>query len=427
MRAREFSRVITEKASIIPGDPNSDPLFSLKSAIAHKIKDLPNTPEVKDQLKEIEDALAHLDSGKKRRGSAEDELDTWKDEDVRAAKSMLARYLVSMNAPYQDKIDMLKLWKQTGLINVEFITSPNGMVGIDKVVKRYGNNLAIQEMSNDLLTVDSMGVGKGEFMLRVMSPIIRKPKKGDLEIVGMGTLEVKTNNENAARMADRNVKPTTEYHNKSLAFTKKYGRYWIPDQTKPEVSLDPITPQKANSAANNTQSTNNQQDTQTPITPQGSVAEGRPKGPAKAPPPKKIKPFSKTGINLGQMLGLYQKVPVELKNDFLNDLKSLVEEIFPEKKDLVPNIISAVANNKIGPALQYWSRAAVLNYMAHKDNIGILFIDLKASPTSFTFFNSVEELTKAGLRLHAKTPYVISGDYQNLYPPVAIQTTTQIQ
>jgi hypothetical protein len=429
MRAKEFLRLIIEKAEKtagIPGDPSTDPLYSLKATIAHKIKDLPDTPEVKDQLEDIEDALKHLDTGKKRRTSAEDELGTWKDEDVQTAKSMLARYIVSMNSPFHAKMEMLKLWKESGLINVGIITHPNGMVGIDKVVKRYSKNPAIQEMANDLLKIDSMGVGKGEFMLRVMSPKITKPSKGDLEIIGLGNLEVKTNNENAARFADRNVRPTSEYQNKASAFVKKYGRYWIAREPQQEVEpqQQPIQQQKIQ--PQNTQQSVPQQGPLEPIQPQGSMAEATTR--KKTKPPINEKPFAKAGINLGQITGLYEKIPQNLKKEYLEDLKDIIENIFPQKQELAPHIVAAVASGNVGQALQYWSRASVLNYMANKDNIGVLFIDLKASPVTFTFFDSVENLTAAGLRLHARsTAYVISTDYQNLYPPVNIQTTTQVQ
>lgn len=418
MRSREF---ILEKTISIPGDPTRDPLYSLKSAIAHKIKELPDTPEVKDQLEEIEDALKHLDTGKKRRGSAEDELGTWNDLDVQSAKSMLARYIVSMNAPYQAKVRMLDLWKAKGLINVDLITKPNGMVGINQVVKGYDKNPAIQEMANDLLMVDSMGVGKGEFMLRVMSPQITKPEKnkGDLGIKGLGTLEVKTNNENAARMSDRNVKPTIEYQGLASTFVRKYGRYWITDE--PQSNLQ----QPQQSLQQKIVKSPPEQATQAP---QNSVAEARTINPAKIKPPVNIKPFAKAGINLGQIQGLYQKIPADLKKEYITDLKNLIENIFPKVPEMAPNIVSAIASSNAGQAKQAWSRASVLNYMAYKEDIGILFIDLTSNPVTFTFFNNVEGLTAAGLRLHARgTAYVISGDYQNLYPPVTIQATSQVQ
>jgi hypothetical protein len=434
MRAKEFLRLITEKMAnpgqSVPGDPKLDPLYGLKLAIASKIKDLPDTPEVKDQLEDIDDALKHLDTGKKRRGAAEDELGTWSDEDVKEAKSMLARYIVSMNAPMTAKLSMLELWKAQGLINVKAITAPNGIVPISKVVKGYTKNPAIKEMADDLLKVDSMGVGKGEFMLRVMSPQITKPDTGDLLVKGLGKLEVKTNNQNAARMYDRNVKPTEKYAGLAEAFRQKYEQYWMPSEQTPMQT--PVPTNNINQTQQQpVQQTQQQQPAQqnlNPIQPQGTLEHrGKAKGPvrAKAPVEKKTKGFSKTGINLPQIVELYKKVPRELQNTYLSDLHNLVNEIFPAKRDIVPNIVSAVRSGNAGQAFQSWAQAAVLNYMAQKDYIGILFINIATDPASFTFFDSVDSLRQAGLRLHAKTPYVISGGIENLYPPTLVVTTTQ--
>ena len=49
MRALEF---LSEKLTATPGDPASDPLYSLKLNITNKIKDLPPSEQTKNELDE---------------------------------------------------------------------------------------------------------------------------------------------------------------------------------------------------------------------------------------------------------------------------------------------------------------------------------------------------------------------------------------
>ena len=429
MRALEF---LIEKASnsqpVVPGDPNSDPLYGLKAAIAHKIKDLPNTPEVKNELKEIEDTLSHLNAGKKRRGSAEDELGTWQDTDVQEAKTMLARYIVSMNAPVEARQKMLEVWKKEGLINLDKLLS-SGKNTVENIVKGYSKNPAVKEMADDLVMVDSMGVGKGEFMLRVLSPIITKAKgSGDVAIKGKGTLEIKTNNVNAARFTDQNVKPASGYEKAAGDFRKKYGQYnaqHLAQQPAPAPKgKKKVAPAPANQAPEQqVQQPILQQQPQQQLAPQGAMQNIKP-GLSEA---KLDDGYSKSGINIDQLIALYGVVPQEAKAEFVTDLTNVLSLVAPKKTDYAKPIADAIVQGNTGKAKQLYSQACLFNYMEQKHDIGILFIDVAKPPITFTFFNDFKSLVSSGLRLDSSTAYPVSSDARLVYPPTKVVATTKEQ
>lgn len=424
MRALEF---LIEKAinqqSVVPGDPNSDPLYSLKVAIATKIKDLPNTPEVKEELKDIEDALSHLDAGKKRRGSAEEELGTWSDLDVQQAKTLLARYIVSMNAPIESKKKMLEVWKTGGLINLKTLLGP-GQNTVESIVKGYAKNPAVKEMADDLVMIDSMGVGKGEFMLRVLSPGITKAKgSGDVEITGKGTLEIKTNNKNAARFTDQNVRPGPGFEKAITDFRKKYGVFNIQQNIEQPVQ-EPVAKKKKVSPV--VQQSQGQQPPvqQTPAPQNNQDQQNIQPSLSEA---KQSDGYPETGINLKELISLYTKVPKKLQSQFQKDLTDILSLITPEKPEYAGPITNAVIGGQAGKAMQLYSQACLFNYMAQKHDIGVLFIDVSKHPYTFTFFNDFKSLVSSGLRLNSKTAYPISKDPRYVYPPTSIVPTSQQQ
>jgi hypothetical protein len=437
MRAKEFLQFITERslgkgpATSVPGDPNSDPLYGLKSIIANKIKVLPDTPEVKNQLEDIEDALKHLESGKKRRSSAEEQFDGWSDEDVRAAKSLLARYIVSMNAPFESKIQMLDIWKTNGLINLKLLLSP-GVNTIDKIVRRYSQNPAIKEMADDLIRVDSMGKGKGELFLKVLSPKITSPgdNKGDVEVKGKGKLEIKTYDQSGGRLGDQEVVPGPNYLSLVKAFLEKFGTYWgQPAQQQPVQQAgqaQPVAPaqqpvqQPAQQAGQVQQPTNLD-----PVQSQGTM-EGRVKAPPKA---KASKGIPSSGLNIAALSSLYNQLPdKKVKTEYIKALAEIVSEAFPKANAAYGGAIAtAIINGELGKAKQLYGTASFLNYMAIKHDIGILFINLTKDPIQFTFINDLPSLSQSKLRFHISTAYPVSTVIRNVHPPLDVVPTSQSQ
>jgi hypothetical protein len=438
MRAKEFLQFITERSlgkestTSVPGDPNSDPLYGLKSAIANKIKILPDTPEVKNQLEDIEDALKHLESGKKRRSSAEQEFDGWSDEDVRAAKSLLARYIVSMNAPFESKIQMLDIWKTNGLINLNLLLSP-GINTIDRIVRRYSQNPAIKEMADDLIRVDSMGKGKGELFLKVLSPKITSPgdNKGDVEVKGKGKLEIKTYDQSGGRLGDQEVVPGPNYLSLVKVFLEKFGTYWGQPTQQPVQRATPAQQppvQRATSAQQQPAQQVGQVQQPTnldPVQSQGTM-EGRVKAPPKV---KALKGIPSSGLNIAALSSLYNQLPdKKVKTEYIKALAEIVSEAFPKANTAYGGAIAtAIINGELGKAKQLYGTASFLNYMAIKHDIGILFINLTKDPIQFTFINDLPSLSQSKLRFHISTAYPVSTVIRNVHPPLDVVSTSQAQ
>jgi hypothetical protein len=409
MRAKEFLKLIQEATAAkqpVPGDPKSDPLYHLKLVIANKIKDLPPTPETKNSLEEIEDVLSHIQVS--RRQSATMDLGAWSDEDVIKAKDMLAKYIVSLEAPISYKKSMLDHWKNGGLINVDVML--DGTHTINEVVKDYDSNPAIKELTNDLMQVAGVGKGKGEFMLKVLSPQITDPgKSGDILIKGFGTVEVKTTDGGAGRFYDRQVKPAPGYSAAVQAFKKEFSNFLSED-----ADVDPMgTPVE-------------QPQPTTPAT--APVAKALAK-PAKAIPAKAPKKsgISKSGISIDGLISIYNQLDAMKKKRFLKLLSNALGEVLVEASEFIHPVVQAIASGNSGKAKQLYGVGIMINYMNHKNNAGILYIDLTSKIPQFTYFTDNASLNAGGLRLHVDTCYLITNEFQYLYPQTRIVPTGKDQ
>jgi len=433
MRALEF---LSEKLTATPGDPASDPLYSLKLNITNKIKDLPPSEQTKNELDEIEDIITHAYTGSHRKDAAEKEFNSFYDIDVKKASKMLAGYIMAMKAPIESKKQMLTLWKDHeeggGLINLDALTS--GSHSMSDVVKLYGKNPAITELADTLIQVDSQGKGKGEFMLKVMSPFIKAGAggKGDIEIDNFGKVEIKTNNSSPARFTDRKVKPTSTYTKNAEDFIKKYKDYFKgapqPEvkKAKPKAAKNIQNPQTNNlpgepmgaPPANGTVPANNQIQATPNIVPTGAqIQEGRAAGIG----------VSISGINMDSLLYLYSVMPDDdSKRTMLKELEVMFNELFPHVPDLVTSSLTAFMSKDRNLLLQTYARANVFNYLAVKtEEVGILFIDLKSKGgATFTFFKDLDGLKKGGLRFHMNNAYPVTTTAQNAYPGIKLVTTS---
>lgn len=411
MRAREFLKLLEQAAQATPGDAASDPLYSLKLAIAHKIKDLPPTPETKNSLEDIEDLLGHIQSGGRRKATATN-FDTWTDSDVKKAKELLAKYIVSLDAPVAYKKSMIDQWRSGGLIDTDILLA--GSHSIEQIVKGYAANPAVKELADDLLQVASLGKGKGEFMLKVLSPAITEPPggKGDILVQDVGTVEVKTTDGGAGRFYDRQVKAGPKYSSLAAQFIKSYVKYFA-DQAPQEPAVQ-TAPQQPKPVAGTPPQ---------PAPAEQPAMEGKKKAPA-APKPFKL---SKTGLNMDQLVALYQKVPTEFKTNFTADLTAVLGEIFQQAPEYAGAVVNAIAAGNSGKAKQLYGVGTLNNYMAQKDDVGILYIDLTAKPASFTFFTDNASLNKGGLRLNIGTVYPVTTNEQYAFPQTSIVKTAQSQ
>jgi nucleoid DNA-binding protein len=413
MRAKEFFKLLEAKtqepAQAIPGDPASDPLYSLKLAIAHKIKELEPDEQTQHALDEINDVLSTVKLGGRRKSALTD-LTTWSDSDVVAAKELLAKYIVSLDAPVEYKKSMLTQWKEGGLINVDLLLK--GTHTIDQIVRGYTNNPAIKELTDDLLQVASIGKGKGEFMLKVLSPRIKNPSenKGDIEIVNFGTVEVKTTDGGAGRFYDRQVKPGTGYQSAVNDFIKTFKPYADDQPAEPTA----VAPQPVPNAAPAPQPTV-----------QPEVEQPVPTVEAKAKVPKIPKGLiTKTGINLDGLITLYGKLTPEMQAVYKAKLTEVLDQIFIKVPEYAGAVVTAITSGNSGKAKQLYGVGVLNNYMAHKTDAGILYIDLTINPATFTFFVDNASLNAGGLRLHVGTAYPISNDGQYAYPQTSIVSTS---
>jgi hypothetical protein len=399
MRAHEFLKLL-EKAAKSAGT-KSDPLFNLKRAIAHKIKDLPSTPETKNSLEEIEDILSHVQVGGRRQATVTN-FESWSDADVKKAKDLLAKYVISLDAPVAYKKSMIDQWKNGGLIDTTLLL--DGSHTIDQIVKGYSSNPAVKELADDLLQVASLGKGKGEFMLKVLSPAITDAPggKGDLLVRDVGTVEVKTTDGGASRFYDRQVKAGSKYYTLSSQFIKKYTKYFDDQQAE-------ITAQQPAGVK--------------------STPTDQPPMEAKAKTSAAPKPFklTGTGLNINHLATLYKKVPKELENSFTSDLTELLGEVFTQAPEYAGAVVSAIAAGDIGRAKQLYGVGSLNNYMAYKNDVGVLYIDLTSKPYTFTFFTDNASLNKGGLRLNIGTVYPVSTHEQYAFPQTTIVKTGQEQ
>lgn len=376
MRAFEFllEKAQVEKSSAptdpnaVPGDPSTDPLYNLKLAVAHKIKEMPINPATEKALHEVEDLLSRIMAGG-RSESVSGELTAINDPDVNAAQKLLAKYIISMESSPADRAAMMKQWAtEEGLVNIKTLLTP-GKNTVATIVNGYTKNPAIKELTDDLSGVASLGQGKGEFLLSVFSKMITKAKKGDLAIEGFGNLEVKTTDVGAARFYDQQVRPTKMFQGAVNDFIATYK-------------------ETINTA----------------------------------------KLMSPTGMNLDQLISLRKALPPENNPEFKEKLSAVISNIFATNPDLAQPIVDAIMVDNLNQAKQRYAVACLNNYMAAKvEDKGMLVINLTKNPFSFVFFTDNQTLNAGGMRLHASTAYPVTNDPRNAYPQTDIVDTSRAQ
>lgn len=363
MRSKEFVfEKITKSAAPVaqPAAGGEDPLYGLKLVIATKIKDLPPDPNTQKILHEIEDLLSHVDAGG-RKGHIGAELEAINDRDVHKARSLLAKYVLSLDMTAQQRTELFTLWKNDQLVNTDKLLSI-GKHTIPEIINGYdnGKNPAIKELVDDLAQVAALGQGKGEFLLSVLSKRITKLHKGDLSIDGK-QIEVKTQDVGGGRFYDQEVRPSAAYSGLADAFLKLW--------------------------------------------------------------PAKVGAGVKTsGIKLIDMINIGDSLPPNEKTKYYSDVTKLLSSIFPGMD--VSKIVGSMKVGNIGAAKQSYAVTNLDYYRGiKKEDAGILFIDISKPIAEFVFFTNASELAQGGLRLHAETVYPASKDPRNAYPQMRIIVT----
>jgi hypothetical protein len=363
MRFREFKLTLLEKSSAVPGDPATDPLYDLKLKVANKIRELPPEENTAKALQEIEDLLSHVNAGG-RKGYIDSELAAIDDKDVQRARTLLAKYVHSLEMNGNQRKDLFTRWKNDELVNRKLLLSP-GKHSIPEIINGYDdpNNPAIKELTNDLAQVAALGQGKGEFLLSVLSKSITKLHKGDLEVEGV-QVEVKTMDVGGGRFYDQEVRPAQNYAESVRVFLKKWAN---------DINLV-----------------------------FGKVAS--------------------SGLKLVDLMTLGEQLSPENKKSYFSSVRQILSSIFPGM-DVSP-IINGLRVGNIGAAKQAYA-VINLDYYRNikKEDEGILFIDLSRPVAEFVFFRNASELSEGGLRLHAGTVYPVTSDPRNAYPQMRILPT----
>ena len=365
MRAREFLKEQAMPAVAPPvADPaESDSLYPLKLAIANKIKVMPPDEQTRKALQEIEDLLSHVNAGGKK-GHISTELKSIEDRDVSRAISLLAKYVHSLDMTPQQRSDLFTRWRNDELVNQDVLLTP-GKHTMSEIVNGYGDakNPAIKELTDDLSQVATLGQGKGEFLLSVLSKSITKRHKGDLEIDGQN-IEVKTQDVGGGRFYDQEVRPAQGF----AAAVQNFRKIWAED-----------------------------------------IKYAFPK-------------VASTGLKLIDLIDLSEHIDIKKKNTYWKSVTDILSNIFPGMD--VSNILNAMQVGNIGAALQSYAVTNLDFYRSIKtEDAGILFIDLSKPLAEFVFFRDAAELASGGLRLHAQTVYPVTADPRNAYPQMRIITT----
>ena len=339
---------------------SADELKAFKQVLAGKIKQLPDNPETAKALREIEDLLKHVNAGGKV-GIINGELASINDPTVDAAQKVLARYLMSMDMTPSDRDQLFDLWRANKLVKIDVLLSP-GKKDFSDIITGYSTNKAIEELTNEVMKIDALGQGKGEFGLSVLSKSINKqPGKGDLNISGKA-VEVKTKDKGGARFTDQQVRPGPGYE----------------------------------AAAKELETFINQYD----ANPGGS------------------------GANLEKIVDFYEvlKTNPALKKEaatFIGMVENVIQLIFQGED--ISGIINDIKQGDFIGANELYAETSLNYYMNQKHDDGVLYIDIVKEPFMTVFFKDANDLESMGLKISGDTVYVTSAkDVRLPYPQVKI-------
>ena len=329
-----------------------------KSELIKKLEELPDDDKTNKLVNYIEQLLDDMGVGGKIQ-SLSSQLGEVPDEDVKKAIKQIAKIIASIEMTPEERARLFIDWKQDKLVRVDTLLSTSTDT-MNEIFVGYGmeGNEHITELVDDLNEVVQYGIGPGEFALSVLSQRISgmgassgaDDGKGDLMIDGQ-PIELKTTRKNSARFNDRQVTISDSYKSMVTAFFTKY------DEKFKELEA------------------------------QGAVLR------------------VKSGMQQNHVAAFLNLVPEAEK-----EVADIISNIFTEIPNAGNQIAQHLANNNITSAMQSIAQSNVNNYLAAKrsgGNLkGILFLDLKKQ--TFTFIQDVKDLEGSGLRLHAKTNYLVT-------------------
>jgi len=395
MRAKEFLKLLQEAINTSISAPE---LEGMKDLISRKIKELPDDDLTAKALKQIEDLLSHVVHGG-RYGSISKEIASVQDRAVHDAKKVLSRLVLSimeeLEASPEQRAEFFDLWKNDQIVNIEALLS-NQQVDFNTAFNGYQQNPIVKEFIDEVMIIQELGMGRGEFGLNVLSRSITVAgkgsakdnadeagsKKGDLQISFNGThyqVELKTEMGGAARFGDQEVRPSEGFEAAAVALNSYV---------------------KSHKAYKNLS--------------------------------RKI---SGSGVNLNQAVEFASYLQGADRNKFLGLVRRCVTLIFggggggrkeysARLKKNIDLIMSSIETGDNGAAAQQWSQASFNFYMSKKHDDGVLYINLNSK--TFLYYQNAEQLLSQGLRFHASTPYISAtkDPVRAVYPQIGIQQTT---
>jgi hypothetical protein len=373
-------------------------LEGMKDLISRRIKQLPDDETTAKALKEIEELLSHVQHGG-RYGSINKELEAVQDRAVSDAKKVLARLVLSIidetGGTPEQRAEFFSAWKSDKIINTSLLLS-HEKVEFSDVFNGYDNNPIVKEFVDEVMMIQELGMGRGEFGLNVLSRSISVAgkaskkdndeesgsKKGDLQIKMGGKVyqvELKTEMGGAARFGDQEVRPAEGFETAAVNlnnFVKNHKLY------------------KASGVK-----------------------------------------LSGSGMNINQAIQFNQVLQGADQNKFLGLVRNCVSLIFGNTKNgrkdyavklkkNVNAIMMAIESGDGGEAAQQWSQANFNYYMSKKHDDGVLYTNLNNK--SFIYYTDAEQLLSQGLRFHASTPYISAtkDPVRAVYPQISVQSTT---
>ena len=338
-------------------------LTESKDDLIAKLSDLPDDEATKKLVNYIEQLIDDMGVGGKIQ-SLSSQLEIIPDVDVKKAVNQIAKIIASIEMSPTERAQLFVDWKADKIVNVDALLSTS-TVSLETIFNGYGDKgeSHITELVDDLNQVVQYGIGPGEFALAVLSQRIEGigassgdnedgegEGKGDL-LIDKSPIELKTTRKNSARFNDRQVVASDSYKTMVTAFFTKY------DEKFKELE-----------------------------------AQG-------------LKVRVKSGMQQGHVINFLKAVPEAEK-----EVAEIISNIFTALPISGGPIARFLAQGDKNQAMQLIAQSNVNNYLTHKRGsgnlAGILFLDLNKQ--AFTFIKEVSDLEGTGLRLHAKTNYLIT-------------------
>ena len=395
MRAKEFLKLLRETTSTSISAPE---LEGMKDLISRRIKELPDDSDTARALKQIEELLSHVAHGG-RYGSISKEILAVQDRAVDDAKKVLSRLVLSimeeLGSTPEQRAEFFELWRGDQLVNIESLLS-NQKVDFNTAFNGYNQNPIVKEFVDEVMVIQELGMGRGEFGLNVLSKSITVAgkrskedndedsgsKKGDLQIRYNGTkyqVELKTEMGGAARFGDQEVRPAEGFESAAVALNSYVKSHKMYKNLSRKISGSGVNLNQAIEFASYLQ-----------------------------------------GADYNKFLGLVRKCITLI---FGASSKSRKEYVVRLKKN-INAIMSSIETGDNGAAAQQWSQASFNFYMSKKHDDGVLYLNLNNK--TFLYYQNAEQLLSQGLRFHASTPYISAtkDPVRSVYPQIGIQQTT---